>query len=204
MEGGTYRMKRIVIATKNEGKLREMRNAFAELPVEVAALSDFGSLPDAVEDGETFLDNARKKARFFMEKTGYACIADDSGIEVEAFGGGPGVYSARFAGEHGDDEANNRKLVEELRRLGLEESPADYRCVLVFVDTDGSELIADGRCDGAVRQEPRGTNGFGYDPYFYVGKDRTMAEMTLSEKDEISHRGKALREIAGLLKGYLR
>lgn len=204
MEGGTYRMKRIVIATKNEGKLREMRNAFAELPVEVAALSDFGSLPDAVEDGKTFLDNARIKARFFMERTGCACIADDSGLEVEAFGGGPGVHSARFAGEHGDDEANNRKLVEELRRLGLEESPADYRCVLVFVDTDGSELIADGRCDGAVRQEPRGTNGFGYDPYFYVGKDRTMAEMTLSEKDEISHRGKALREIAGLLKRYLR
>lgn len=204
MEGGTYRMKRIVIATKNEGKLREMRNAFAELPVEVVALSDFGSLPDAVEDGETFLDNAKKKARFFMEKTGYACIADDSGIEVEAFGGGPGVHSARFAGAHGDDEANNRKLVEELRRLGLEESPADYRCALVFVDTDGSELIADGRCDGTVRQEPRGTNGFGYDPYFYLGKDRTMAEMTLAEKDEISHRGKALRELAGLLKRYLR
>ena len=181
-----------------------MRNAFAELPVEVAALSDFGSLPAAVEDGKTFLDNARIKAMFFMERTGCACIADDSGLEVEAFGGGPGVHSARFAGEHGDDEANNRKLVAELRRLGLEESPADYRCVLVFVDTDGSELIADGRCDGAVRQEPRGTNGFGYDPYFYVGKDRTMAEMTLSEKDEISHRGKALREIAGLLKRYLR
>ncbi len=204
MEGWTRRMKKIVIATKNEGKLREMRNAFSDLPVEIVALSSFGSLPDAVEDGETFLDNARIKAEFFMRKTGCACIADDSGLEVAAFDGAPGVHSARFSGPHGDDEANNAKLVDELRRLGLEESHADYRCVLVFVDTDGHELIADGRCDGIVRQLPHGANGFGYDPYFYIGENRTMADMTLSEKDEISHRGKALRQIASLLEGYLK
>ena len=197
-------MKRIVIATKNEGKLREMKDAFAHLPVEVVALSSFGNLPDAVEDGETFLENARIKARFFMEKTGCACIADDSGLEVAAFHGAPGVYSARFAGFHADDTTNNEKLVAELRRLGLEESDADYRCVLVFVDTDGTEISAEGRCDGVVRTQAHGANGFGYDPYFYVAEHRTMADLTLSEKDGVSHRGKALRQLAGRLEGYLK
>ncbi len=196
-------MKRIVIATKNKGKLREMRAAFSHLPVELVPLSDFGEMPDAVEDGETFLENARIKARFFMEKTGCACMADDSGLEVEALGGAPGVHSARFSGMHGDDETNNEKLVSELRRLGLEESPADYRCVLVFADTDGSELSAEGRCDGIVRTAAQGTNGFGYDPYFYVGEHRTMADLSLEEKDKISHRGIALRRIARSLEEYL-
>lgn len=197
-------MKRIVIATKNEGKLREMRDAFRHLPVEIAALSEFGDLPDAVEDGETFLENARIKARFFMEQTGCACIADDSGLEVAALDGAPGVHSARFAGFHADDATNNEKLIAELRRLGLAESAADYRCVLVFVDTDGTELSAEGRCDGTVRTEAHGRNGFGYDPYFYVGQGQTMADLPLVEKDKISHRGKALRQIAGRLEGYLK
>ncbi len=197
-------MKRIVIATKNKGKLREMREAFTGLPVELVPLTDFGELPDAVEDGETFQENARIKARFFMEKTGCACIADDSGLEVEALGGAPGVHSARFSGVHGDDETNNEKLVSELRRLGLEESPADYRCVLVFTDTDGRELIAEGRCDGTVRTAAQGMNGFGYDPYFYVGDGQTMADLSLEEKDKISHRGMALRKIAVSLEEFLK
>ncbi len=197
-------MKKVVIATKNEGKLREMKQALGHLPVEIVSLADFGALPDAVEDADTFLGNARIKARFFMEQTGCACIADDSGLEVAALGGAPGVHSARFAGFHADDGTNNEKLLAELRNAGVTESDADYRCALVFMDTDGQELHADGRCDGVIRMTAKGSNGFGYDPYFYVAKDRTMAELSLEEKDRISHRGAALRRMVQLLGEYLK
>ena len=197
-------MKKVVIATKNEGKLREMKQALGHLPVEIVSLADFGALPDAVEDADTFLENARIKARFFMEQTGCACIADDSGLEVAALGGAPGVHSARFAGFHADDGTNNEKLLAELRNAGVTESDADYRCALVFMDTDGQELHADGRCDGVIRMTAKGSNGFGYDPYFYVAKDRTMAELSLEEKDRISHRGAALRRMVQLLEEYLK
>ena len=197
-------MKKVVIATKNEGKLREMKQALGHLPVEIVSLADFGALPDAVEDADTFLENARIKARFFMEQTGCACIADDSGLEVAALGGAPGVQSARFAGFHADDGTNNEKLLAELRNAGVTESDADYRCALVFMDTDGQELHADGRCDGVIRMTAKGSNGFGYDPYFYVAKDRTMAELSLEEKDRISHRGAALRRLVQLLEEYLK
>ncbi len=197
-------MKKVVIATKNEGKLREMKQALGHLPVEIVSLADFGALPDAVEDADTFLENARIKARFFMEQTGCACIADDSGLEVAALGGAPGVHSARFAGFHADDGTNNEKLLAELRNAGVTESDADYRCALVFMDTDGQELHADGRCDGVIRMTAKGSNGFGYDPYFYVAKDRTMAELSLEEKDRISHRGAALRRMVQLLGEYLK
>ena len=180
-------MKRIVIATKNAGKLREMKEAFAHLPVEVCALSDFGELPDAVENGATFADNARIKAHFYAEQTGCACLADDSGIEIAVL----------------DDAANNEKMIAEIKKAGCETSPADYRCALVFADTDGCEIETQGRCDGEIRFEARGMNGFGYDPYFYVG-DRTMAEMTLEEKDAISHRGQALRKMVFILEAYLK
>ena len=197
-------MKKVVIATKNEGKLREMKQALGHLPVEIVSLADFGALPDAVEDADTFLGNARIKARFFMEQTGCACIADDSGLEVAALGGAPGVHSARFAGFHADDGTNNAKLLAELRNAGVTESDADYRCALVFMDTDGQELHADGRCDGVIRMTAKGSNGFGYDPYFYAAKDRTMAELSLEEKDRISHRGAALRRLVQLLEEYLK
>lgn len=197
-------MKKVVIATKNEGKLREMKQALGHLPVEIVSLADFGALPDAVEDADTFLENARIKARFFMEQTGCACIADDSGLEVAALGGAPGVHSARFAGFHADDGTNNEKLLAELRNAGVTESDADYRCALVFMDTDGQELHADGRCDGVIRMTAKGSNGFGYDPYFYVAKDRTMAELSLEEKDRSSHRGAALRRLVQLLEEYLK
>lgn len=197
-------MKKVVIATKNEGKLREMKQALGHLPVEIVSLADFGALPDAVEDADTFLENARIKARFFMEQTGCACIADDSGLEVAVLGGAPGVHSARFAGFHADDGTNNEKLLAELRNAGVTESDADYRCALVFMDTDGQELHADGRCDGVIRMTAKGSNGFGYDPYFYVAKDRTMAELSLEEKDRISHRGAALRRMVQLLGEYLK
>ena len=196
-------MKKIVVATKNPGKIREMTMAFRELPVELVALASFGSLPDAVEDGATFAANAEIKARFYMQATGVACLADDSGLEVEALGGAPGVHSARFAGYHADDAANNAKLLDELTRVGRAQSAAAYRCVLAFVDTNGRSLLASGSCQGTVKKEPRGVGGFGYDPYFYIEENKTMAELMLQEKDKISHRGNALREMAKLLNVYL-
>lgn len=197
-------MKTIVIATKNKGKIREMEQAFRNLPIQLLPLSDFGNLPEAVEDGTTFAANAIIKAKFYMEKTGSACLADDSGIEVEILDGAPGVYSARFAGEHATDDANNEKLLVEIAKKGAPSSPATYRCVLAFVDTDGATLTAEGSCAGIIRPEARGNGGFGYDPFFYIDKNRTMAELTLVEKDAISHRGKALREMADQLALYLR
>ena len=196
-------MKTIVIATKNKGKIREMTQAFEGLPVKLIPLSDFGDLPDAVEDGTTFEANAKIKALFYMKETKTACLADDSGLEVDALGGGPSVYSARFAGEHATDDANNEKLLAEIGKKGLDASPAAYRCVLAFADTDGATLTAEGSCAGVIRPEARGNGGFGYDPYFYIDENKTMAELTLNEKDAISHRGKALREMAKQLSFYL-
>ncbi len=197
-------MKTIVIATKNKGKIREMTQAFEGLPVKLLPLSEFGNLPDAVEDGKTFKENAIIKARFYMEKTKTACLADDSGLEADALDGAPGVYSARFAGEHATDEANNEKLLAEIAKKGLSSSPAAYRCVLAFIDSDGMTLTAEGSCKGIIRLKARGSGGFGYDPYFYIEENKTMAELTLAEKDAVSHRGKALRAMAKQLSSYLR
>ena len=198
------KLKTIVIATKNKGKIREMAQAFAGLPVKLVPLSAFGELPDAVEDGATFEENAKIKAEFYRKETKTACLADDSGLEAAALGGAPGVYSARFAGEHATDDANNEKLLAEIAKRGADSSPAAYRCVLAFNDTDGTTLTAEGSCEGAIRPEARGNGGFGYDPYFYIEENKTMAELTLAEKDAISHRGKALREMARKLSAYLR
>ena len=192
-------MKKIVIATKNQGKLREMREAFREFPLEVLSLADVGKFPEPVEDGTTFAENARIKARFYRERTGMACVADDSGLEVAVLDGAPGVHSARFSGFHADDATNNAKLLQELDRVGAEESPADYRCALVYIGEDGQEILTEGRCDGVIRKTPKGRNGFGYDPYFYVG-EKTIAEMSLEEKDKISHRGEALHKMAEKLR----
>lgn len=194
-------MKKILIATRNNGKLCEMTAALSDLPVKVLSLADFENLPDAVEDGKTFEDNARIKAKFFHALTGLACIADDSGLEVDALNGAPGVNSARYAGYHADDGTNNQVLLNELKKVGVEESPADYRCALCYVDDD-VEIITFGKIDGTIKILPRGKGGFGYDPYFYVSDTKTMAELTTAEKDSISHRGKALRKILPLLKAH--
>ena len=193
---------KIVIATKNQGKVREMINAFQGLPVELVSLADLDErFQEPVEDGDTFAANSLLKAEYYQKQTGMACLADDSGLEVEALGGAPGVYSARFAGESASDADNNAKLQQELKKLGKESSPAAYQCALTFMDAEGRVLTAKGFCRGEIRLQTRGENGFGYDPYFYVG-DVTMAEMSMKEKQAISHRGAALREMAGLLQAY--
>lgn len=198
---GTAKLK-IVIATKNQGKVREMINAFQGLPVELVSLADLAErFQEPVEDGDTFAANSLLKAEYYCKQIGMACLADDSGLEVEALGGAPGVYSARFAGENASDADNNAKLQQELKKLGRESSPAAYQCALTFMDAEGRVLTAKGFCRGEIRLQARGENGFGYDPYFYVG-DVTMAEMSLAEKQAISHRGAALREMAVLLQDY--
>ena len=195
--------KKIVIATKNLDKLREMEMAFEGLPVEILSLADIDEFPDAIEDGTTFEENAEIKARFFREKTGLACLADDSGLEVDALDGRPGVYSARFAGYHAHDVTNNYKLVEEMEKVGASESPARYYCALCFIDTDGTKITGSGIVNGTIKLDARGEGGFGYDPYFYIEENKTMAELTTEEKDLISHRGAALRNLVPKLREWL-
>ena len=173
-------METILIATSNAGKVREMEKAFEGLPVRLVPLSRLHEvLPDApevgepVEDGATFLENARIKARYYREKTGLSALADDSGLAVDALDGAPGVYSARYAG------------------------------VLVLALADGRELTAEGVCRGFIRPVPRGTGGFGYDPHFYLPDGKAMAELSLAEKHAVSHRGAALREMKELVAGIL-
>lgn len=190
-------MKKIVIATKNKGKIKEMRDAFESFKVEVLSLESFGDLKDAVEDGETFEENAKKKASHFVKLTGTACLADDSGLEVVALNNAPGVYSARWGGENSTDDINNQKLIDEIKKLGKTTSPARYRCALCYMD-ENAEFLTEGKCEGEIRLTPKGENGFGYDPYFYV-KDIAMAEMSLEEKNKISHRGLALKEMIKVL-----
>ena len=190
-------MKRIVIATKNKGKLKEMTDAFRPFKVEIISLESFGDLKDAVEDGETFEANAKKKATHFFKLTKTACLADDSGLEVTVLNNAPGVYSARWGGDHATDDINNQKLIDEIKKMGKTASPARYRCALLYMD-ENNEFLTEGRCEGEIRLTPKGLNGFGYDPYFYV-KNTAMAEMSLEEKNKISHRGLALRKMIKVL-----
>ena len=197
-------MKKIVLASKNLDKVKEMRLALKDLPFEILSLADFAEMPDAVEDGATFEENAIIKAKFFAERTRLACLADDSGLEVDALGGLPGVHSARFAGWHADDNTNNQKLLDELKKVGVSESAAAYRCALAFIDTDGTEIITQGKVAGKIKNVAKGNGGFGYDPYFYLDENKTMAEISADEKNKISHRGEALRQMILKLKGRFR
>jgi len=182
----------IVIASKNKGKIREIREIYADLPV---AIVEHPDLPDVVEDGDTFAANARKKAVEIARHTGKWALADDSGLEVDALQGAPGIYSARWSG--GGDEANNDKLLAELRDVPAPARTARYRAVVVIASPDGRVVAeADGVCDGLIGFERRGSGGFGYDPLFVVPQfGRTMAELPAETKHSISHRGEALRRL---------
>ncbi len=189
-------MKKILLASKNSDKVKEIRLILKNLPLEILSLAEFDAMPDAVEDGATFEENALIKARFFSERTKLAALADDSGLEVDALNGLPGVHSARFAGYHADDITNNQKLLDELKKIGVTESAAAYRCAMAFIDTDGTEFITRGKIGGTIKTVAKGSGGFGYDPYFYIDAQRTMAQLPVDEKNLISHRGKALRAMA--------
>jgi XTP/dITP diphosphohydrolase len=188
----------LILATRNDHKLREFREALPS--VEIEALPDEVELPP--ETGETFADNALGKARAAREATGRAAIADDSGIEAAALGGRPGVRSARFAGEDASDEENLAKLIAEVSEH--DDRSVAYVCALAWVDEAGEERLFEGRCTGTLISEPRGDGGFGYDPAFVpddtgAGDERTMAELSPQEKHAISHRGRAARELARAL-----
>ena len=192
-------MKRIVLATKNKGKIKEMRELLAPMNIEVLSLADFSPVDDAEENGATFAENAMLKARYYFAHTGTPCLADDSGLEVDALGGRPGVYSARYSGEDATDAANNAKVLREMEGIEKDKRTARFRCAMAFVG-EGVELTTDGTCEGTLLTEERGQGGFGYDPIFYVPKfDRTLAEMSSDEKNSISHRGAAVRKMADLI-----
>jgi XTP/dITP diphosphohydrolase len=185
----------LVLATRNSGKTEEIRALLKGFPVELKNLDDFGPIPEVVEDGETFDDNAYKKASFTARVLGLPAIADDSGLVVEALNGEPGVYSARYAGEDADDAANNAKLLDQM--AGVEDRRAAFQCVISIAVPTGAALTYEGRCDGVIAQAPSGEGGFGYDPLFYCpDKEKTFAELNLEEKGEISHRGNAFKEVA--------
>lgn len=191
----------IVLATHNAGKIRELKTILQPLGYEVQAIHDIcPHLKEPAETGTTFAENARLKAAYYLKATGLPCLADDSGIIADALQGRPGVYSARFAGPECDDEKNNQKLIQELSSFPVEKRTAYYACVLVLLFPDGREIEAEGRCEGVIRDFYAGSNGFGYDPLFYVpAKGKTMAEMSMAEKNTISHRGKALRKLVEAL-----
>lgn len=191
----------VVIASKNPGKIAEVREIMAGLPLVLLTGDDVGAWPEVEEIGDTYLANALLKARAVASLTGMPALADDSGIEVDALGGAPGVRSARYSGEAATEEDNNAKLIAALDGVPPEGRGARYRCVAVLVTPDGKEIAGIGSCEGQIGSEARGAGGFGYDPWFVPeGESRTMAELTPDEKHAISHRGKALRGLAEQLR----
>ena len=186
--------RKLLIATTNPGKRREVLAVLDGLLLEFTTLADFAQLPPAVEDSNTFEGNAERKARHYAGLTGLCTLADDSGLEVDALGGAPGVHSARYAGLGADDSANNAKLQAELAKIPEEQRQARFRCVLVLTSAEQVLGTASGVLEGRIVTEPLGHNGFGYDPHFYLPDlGVTAAQLSVGEKNRISHRGKALR-----------
>lgn len=184
----------LVVATRNRGKSKEIRHLLEDFPVEIRDLNDFGPIPEVQEDGSTFEENAYKKASFTAKVLGLPALADDSGLEVSALGGAPGVHSARYAGDQATDAENNAKLLQAVS--GSADRKARFCCVLSLAVPSGPALTYEATCEGIILEDLRGENGFGYDPLFlYPPQNKTFAEMTLEEKSLVSHRGKALREL---------
>lgn len=184
---------KLLVATRNAGKLREIARLLEGPGVAVLGLADVPGAPEVVEDGETFLANARKKAWALAEATGLPALADDSGLEVHALGGRPGVHSARYAGPGATDAANNEKLLGELAGVPAAERGAAFACAMVLAVPGGGEALAEGRLPGRMLEELRGAGGFGYDPLFLVeAEGLTLAELDLDAKNRLSHRAQAL------------
>ncbi|HOJ51889.1 MAG TPA: XTP/dITP diphosphatase [Syntrophales bacterium] len=189
-------MKRVVLATANEGKIREIKMMLADLPLSIMTVKDFPEFPGVEEDGEDFFANAYKKARAVAEFTSLPAIADDSGLVVPALGGWPGVKSARFAGERATDGENIEKLLELMKDLPEGERKAYFTCVVVYCEPAGKYESFTGKWEGLIIREERGKGGFGYDPIFFVpALGRTAAELAPEEKNKYSHRGQALKAL---------
>ena len=193
---------KVIAATGNKNKLIEFQEILKPFNIEITTFENEGYDPiEVVEDGTTFEENSYKKAREIMEATGMAAIADDSGLEVDALLGAPGVYSARFAGENAGDRENNLKLMELLKDVPEKDRSAQFHCVITLIFTDGERIIAEGIVSGHMITEPRGDKGFGYDPLFIPeGYEKTFGELENEAKNRISHRGKALRQLMEELK----
>jgi len=191
---------KLVLATRNSGKIIEFRRILEEIApgaVELISVDQFPNLVDVEETGSTFEENSLLKARYTSMATGLPAIADDSGLCIDALGGAPGIFSARWAGKHGDDQANLEKVLEQLKDVPEEKRGAHFLCVASLVLPDGREHVSEGRFDGSILRSAVGTNGFGYDPIFQPnGLAISSAQMSAEEKDLVSHRGKSLRLIA--------
>lgn len=188
-----------IIATHNMKKRNELARILEPLGVEVLTAEQAGvELTDVEETGTTFEENARLKSESGCKETGMPCIGDDSGLMVDALDGAPGVYSARYAGDHGNDPANIALLLENMKDVPDEKRTARFMCTVCCTYPDGSEIVVSGKCEGKIGYEPKGDGGFGYDPVFMVG-DKSFAELTAEEKDKISHRGNALKALAEAL-----
>lgn len=192
--------KKLVIATRNAGKIAEFRrilDAISHSAVELVGLGEFKNLVDVEETGATFEENALLKARYTAKMTGLPSISDDSGLCIDALGGAPGIFSARWAGAHGNDKANLEKVLEDLENVPDEERGAHFICATALVMPDGREVVKEERFEGNILRSPIGDQGFGYDPIFSpLGMEISSAQMSAEEKDAVSHRGKSLRAIA--------
>ena len=195
-------MQKIVLATNNQGKVNELQTLLANAGFDIIAQSQF-NIPDADETGLTFIENALLKARHTAKLTGLPAIADDSGLAVDALDGQPGIYSARYAGEHSNDKSNNQKLLKALQNIPKEKRTAYFYCALVFMrhENDPTPIICLGKWDGLILNEEQGDGGFGYDPLFYVPElGCTAAQLTKEQKSQISHRGQALKQLIAKIK----
>jgi XTP/dITP diphosphohydrolase len=193
----------LLLATTNPGKFAEVAAYLKQLPFEIRALQSLGNYPAVVEDGATFEENAVKKARALAEFSGLLTLADDSGLEVDALSGAPGIYSARYCGEEGNDEKNNEKLLDALRNVPAEKRAARFVCALALCDPSGGQCktwTVSASCEGRIAFRLKGTNGFGYDPlFFYPPFGKTFGEIDRETKATVSHRGKALKQLGELL-----
>ncbi|GGX89281.1 RdgB/HAM1 family non-canonical purine NTP pyrophosphatase [Streptomyces fructofermentans] len=199
-------MTRLILATRNAGKITELRAilAAADLPHDLVGADAYPDIPDVKETGVTFAENALLKAHALARATGLPAVADDSGLCVEVLGGAPGIFSARWSGNHGDDEANLRLLLAQLGDIADGHRAAYFACAAALALPDGTERVVEGRLRGTLRHEPAGTNGFGYDPILQPeGDTRTCAELTPDEKNAISHRGKAFRDLVPVVRELL-
>ncbi|MDA3903549.1 MAG: XTP/dITP diphosphatase [Desulfuromusa sp.] len=193
-------MMKLLVATGNPGKLKEIRSLLDASPLEIIGLDQLTDPPEVIEDGSTFADNARKKAQAMAQFSGYLTLADDSGLVVAALAGAPGVHSARYAGKQGDDAANNGKLLAVMASVEDEKRQAAFHCVMALAWPDGRCETYAGQVSGLIMRAERGTGGFGYDPLFMVPEyGKTMAELPLEIKNRISHRGMALRKVIPVL-----
>jgi XTP/dITP diphosphohydrolase len=194
-------MREIVLATRNPKKVEEIKALLADLPARILSLRDFPEVPETDETGLTFAENAEIKARAAARATGRIALADDSGLDVDALGGQPGVYSNRFAGPEASDRDKYMRVLELLEGVPDDERTARFRAAAAIATPEGETILVEGTCEGRIAYEPRGEEGFGYDPIFYLPElGKTMAELTREEKNRISHRGKAIRAAKRVLR----